>query len=153
MTKRTTYLIQRIVALGFTSEEAWQLRRISSTLSRWGELECGNDSGYIERDETTGKPRFYNARARYVQANDPRAWSIIPDRETGALTRLARIVAARNERERALDGPKLPDPDRDVISYHQTDPRGAAVYLLRASDVRAGEQLDSVYPRGLAVCV
>lgn len=136
MTKRTTDLIQRICALGFTSEEAWQLRRIEMTLHRWSELECGTDAGHIERDETTGLPRFYNARARYAQANDPRAWSIIPDRENGALRRLAAITVRHPE----------------IFGYHQTDPRGCALYLLRASDIRTGESIDSVYSRGLAVC-
>lgn len=150
MTKRTVSLIQRIVALGFTTEEAWQLRRIEMTLHRWAELECGTDAGHIERDETTGRPRFYNARARYVQANDPRAWTIIPDREAGALKRLARIVTVRNEREpNALH---LGWPDTRITAYHQTDPRGCALYLLRASDIRPGESTDSVYTRGLAVC-
>jgi hypothetical protein len=147
MTKRTTNLIQRTIALGFTSDEAWQLRRISRTLSRWGELECGTDAGHIERDEATGRPRFYNARARYVQANDPRAWSIIPDREAGALKRLHLLVAARNFRV---------DPtgsgEGRLQYFHQSDPRGCALYLVRASDIRPGEQLDSVYSRGLAVC-
>lgn len=35
--------------------------------------------------------------------------------------------------------------------YHQGDPRGCAVYVLRPGDVREGEDKGSVYSRGIAV--
>jgi hypothetical protein len=137
MTNRTTDLIQRIVALGFTTKEAWQLRRIEKTLHRWAEQTCGvgngNFSWSIERDETTGKP-FCVTHSQKAGSKARR--ESIPDRENGALRRLAAITVRHPE----------------IYGYHQTDPRGCALYLLRASDVRPGEQLDSVYPRGLAVC-
>lgn len=144
MTKRTIDLIQRIVAIGFTSEEAWQLRRISMTLRRWGELECGTDAGNLQRDEDGQQRPFFYPAGRHVAGKwfEPKPYAI-PDRESGALKRLAKIVTARFGR-----GPYV----GPILSYHQTDPRGCALYLLRASDVRPGEQLDSVYTRGLAVC-
>jgi hypothetical protein len=37
--------------------------------------------------------------------------------------------------------------------YHQGDPRGCALYVLRPNDVPAGESADSYYSRGIAVCV
>ena len=45
-----------LLNLGFTTDEAASLRRISLTLRRWYERECGDDYGCIERDETTGRP-------------------------------------------------------------------------------------------------
>jgi len=148
MTKRTTNLIQRTIALGFTSEEAWQLRRIEMTLHRWAEAECGDSNDHfswsIERDEATGKP--FRVVHPHKAGSKVRRESI-PDREAGALKRLHLTVAARNFRA---------DPtgsgDGRLQYHHQTDPRGCALYLVRASDVRPGEKLDEVYSRGLAVC-
>ena len=137
MTKRTTALIQRIVALGFTSEEAWKLRRIEMTLHRWSEQECGDSNDHcswsVERDEKTGKP-FRVVHPHKTGSKSRR--EAIADLETGALRRLAAITARYPE----------------IHGYHQTDPRGASLYLLRASDIRPGKEPDSVYSRGLAVC-
>lgn len=38
--------------------DAAALRRISMTLTRWHELECGTDRGHVKRDEKTGKPQL-----------------------------------------------------------------------------------------------
>ena len=53
---------QRCLNRGINLEkfEYLALRRISMTLSRWGELECGDSDNYkswsIERDKETDKP-------------------------------------------------------------------------------------------------
>jgi hypothetical protein len=121
---------------GMAYDDAVALRRIEMTLQRWGELECGDGNGVIERDEKTGVPYWYAANARYLGANDRRAYSRIADRERGALKRMAAIMA------------KYPG----VIAYHQGDPRGCAVYVIRSQDVPAGASVDSCYTRGVAVC-
>ena len=108
------------------------LRRCEMTLHRWCELECGTDAGHIERDEKTGKPRFFNARARYLTANDPRAWSIVPDRETGALKRV-RVICERY----------------GIDWYYQTDPRGCALYIAPRD---AGMNNMNYSTVGVAVC-
>lgn len=59
----------------------------------------------------------------------------VPDREAGALKRLAKIMA------------RYPS----LQSYVQTDPRGCALYILRPGDVPAGENAESYYTRGIAV--
>jgi hypothetical protein len=123
------------------------MRRIEMTLSRWGEAMC---NGEIQRDEKTGKP----FRGRYA----------IADREAGALKRLEKIVSARNARH----------PESLVHAYHQTDPRGCTLYVVRVSDLpdtndddmrrhsgdwplkseatRLQWALECYYTRGLAVC-
>lgn len=124
--------------LGFTYAEANQLRRISMTLQRWYELECGTDAGYIERDEGTGRPymvREYRGKQYRV---------ITADRETGAIKRLKAIINARNTRQAWLVHPTL-------SYYLQTDPRGAALYILRPQDVPAGESPAAYYSRGICV--
>lgn len=141
---RLTAQENALVSLGFTIDEAAALRRISMTLRRWHELECGIDAGCIERDDATGKPRFLSYSGR--------RWPV-PDREAGALRRLARIVAARNERQPAMSVVMLPDraaPDR-LETYIQPDPRGASLYILRPGDVPTGSDPASYYTRGICV--
>lgn len=128
-------VLSRLEEAGISYEHANALRRISMTLSRWGELECGDGHGMIERDEVTGKPYYYRSNHSYVDPHDPRARYRIADREKGALKRLQAIVAQYPE----------------FVAYHQTDPRGCAVYLVRKSDVPEGTNIDSVYNRGIAV--
>lgn len=115
--------------------DAESLRRISMTLHRWHELECGDGNGHIERDEKTGVPRYYNDRARYLGANDVRRGYAVPDRERGAMKRLVKIMA----RYPALQ------------FYVQGDPRGASLHILRPGDVPAGESTDGYYSCGVAV--
>jgi hypothetical protein len=127
--KRSSYdLLRRLEALGFTFEEARQLRRIEMTLRRWREAECNGD---IQRDETTGKPY-----RQYGNGSGPFQTCSVADRERGALKRLAKIMTSHP----------------DFIAYHQGDPRGCALYILAKKDVRRGEDVSAVYNRGLAVC-
>lgn len=141
---RLTHQNDTLRALGFTHDEAEALRRISMTLRRWHELECGDDNGHIERDEKTGTPRYFNP-------HDPRAWHVIPDREKGARKRLAAILKARNERPRFVNGHGFTTAPGAFDAYIQTDPRGAALYILRPGDVPAGASADSYYDRGICV--
>lgn len=124
MAKNDTNIAQvsRIVSL----DDAQALRRISMQLHRWHEYECGFENGGIERDETTGKCYWYNAM---TGKRTP-----CPDRETGALRKLDKIMKRYPE----------------LRAYVQGDPRGCALYLLRPDDAPAGKE-DSHYSRGIAV--
>lgn len=104
------------------------LRKAQITLHRWAEQECGDGNDYaswsIERDENTGIPY------RCVYPHDGKSYRTrIPDREAGALKRIA-DVCNRN----------------GLHFYHQGDPRGCALYvsksLLTADD----------YTRGVPCC-
>lgn len=132
---RQTIQADNLRALGFTQDEAEKLRRISMTLHRWHEMECGTDNGCIERDEATGKTFWLNAMTgrRFPT----------PDRETGARKRLASIMEAR-----AL---RVGSAHVTLAAYIQTDPRGAALYILRPGDVPEGKEPESYYSRGLCV--
>ena len=133
---RQTAQINTLVGLGFSTEEAVKLRRISMTLQRWYELECGSDGGCIERDEETGltywRSEYSGRRTR------------CPDRETGAVHRLRDIINARNVRQSHTEEPFL-------NYYLQTDPRGAALYILRPQDIPEGKDLASYYSRGICI--
>ena len=127
-------IIPRLMALGISYEHAHQLRRISMTLQRWFELECGTGEGQTtysverETDEDDSQPYMrvqYPTRDGYVDNR----WKIA-DRENGAKRRLARIMA---------NYPTL-------APYIQSDPRGAALYICKPEDVRADQ-----YSRGVAV--
>lgn len=114
------------VSLSF--DDANTLRRAELTLQRWAEGECGDGNDYaswaIERDEKTGIPY----RVTYPHKGDVRRYRIA-DREAGALRRV-REVCERN----------------GLSWFHQTDPRGCALYV-------SNEPLnDSDYTRGVACC-
>lgn len=123
----TEAMLGRLQSLNITRADAESLRRISMTLHRWHEMECGVDNGCIERDEMTKKTYWLNSMTGRR--------SPIADREAGALKRLAAIMARYPE----------------LASYVQGDPRGAALYILRPGDVPEGADVDSYYSRGIAV--
>lgn len=153
-----------LVSLGFTAEEAESLRRISRTLHRWHELECGNEHGCIERDEKTGRPMW-----GYHDSRNNRHAHPIRDRETGAKKRLAAILKAHGARlhvcpncqqwQRPENGGDCLNecarrgfaPPRKLSAFIQTDPRGAALYILRPGDVPEGARADAYYSRGICV--
>lgn len=152
---RQTRLFEVLQSLGFTQSEAEKLRRISMTLQRWHELECGTGEGQtmrsIERDgdEPDSKPylrvQFPTANG-YVDRRYP-----IADRETGARKRLARIVDQCNKaRITHMTGDKM-TPQDGLRFYVQGDPRGAALYILRPGDIPEGQTADSCYSRGICV--
>ena len=133
MDRQTFNMIDQLRSLGISQEDAFALRRISMTLHRWHELECGDASGWcLERDEKTGKPHLYRYSERMPMHKHV---SPTPDRETGALKRLAAIMS------------RYPS----LSSYVQGDPRGAALYILRPGDVPEGKDVDAYYSRGIAV--
>lgn len=129
---RQTHQQDTLRGLGFTNEEADKLRRISMTLQRWHELECGIDGGCVERDNN-GKTYWKN---EHSGRRTP-----IADRETGALKRLENIIKSRNTI-------RAEDP---LSFYVQTDPRGAALYILRPQDIPEGKDPAAYYSRGICV--
>ena len=146
--------------LGFTQHEADQLRRISMTLQRWHELECGDSNEYaswcIARGEwgprnTEGKREFVHNEdgkpfmERHSHTESKARYFSIPDRETGAKKRLAAILNSCNMARAGFA------KARPLGYYIQTDPRGAALYIIRPGDVPAGADVGSYYSRGICV--
>jgi hypothetical protein len=135
----TEEMLRRLERLGISRADAEALRRISMTLHRWHELECGTGEGQVTRsverdgDEPDSKPYM---RVQYPTANGyvDRRWAVA-DREAGARKRLAAIMA------------KYPT----LQAYIQGDPRGCALYILRPGDVPEGEDVSAYYSRGVAV--
>lgn len=131
MNKHTYDMIERVKRVGITEPDAWALRRISMTLSKWFEMECGNGNDYaswsIERDEETDKPylcTYPHTGAMYKRQ--------IPDREKGARKRLATIM----QRYPAL------------VAYVQTDPRGASLYIVKRSDLEGNRIVEQAQGAG-----
>lgn len=153
-------------ALGFTAGEAEQLRRISMTLHRWYEGECGTDRACIVRG------RWDREKGEFIyDADGPPHWELAggsgkgryirtPDREKGAVARLKAIIAAQNAR---ISDPNSKEAELHIHAtcaaklagsvgyYLQTDPRGAALYILRPGDVPDGGEAGSYYNRGICV--
>lgn len=131
------YNFNQLYNLGISHDDAIALRRISMTLHRWYEMECGDDNGYasycISRGKKTGKVFEYDDDGKPYLEMHPHSGSEtryleMADRERGAHKRLARIMA------------KYPQ----FNAFVQTDPRGCALYI--------GKNLtDSNYNCGVAV--
>lgn len=113
------------------------------TLHRWAEHEC---NGNIQREgeEGDGKPRWYSDYSIQNDAN-PKGYRIA-DREAGALKRLEKIIGERNNRYNSACG----DPGGHLRSYHQSDPRGCALYIVKEGDLKDLD-INSAYTRGIAV--
>jgi hypothetical protein len=136
--------IRALCNIGIAYDDAVALRRISMTLHRWHELECGLGNDFASwsiargRKDTGGAFEYDESGAPYIERHDhsdKASYSRIPDRERGAQKRLAKIMA------------RYPT----LSAYVQTDPRGAALYILRPGDVPAGEDVNAYYSRGIAV--
>ena len=152
--------LSTLQAAGISWDDACALRRISMTLHRWHELECGDGDAYSSWCLVRGKltstrvktERGLNVRRDLFEYNDsgaphmerhyysatiqgPPVYHRVVDRERGAQKRLAKIMA------------RYPG----FQAYVQTDPRGCALYILRPGDVPAGSDVSSCYNRGIAV--
>jgi hypothetical protein len=128
--ERIARLYSQTGRLGLSAEETSALVRIERTLHRWSEMECGDDRGCIERDGDSGDG------VPYWRSADGRHGHRIPDREAGALRRLARVMELHP----------------NLVAYHQGDPRGCALYILSKHDIPEGTSIDSIYSRGVAIC-
>lgn len=151
--------------LGFTPDEAEQLRRISATLHGWHEKEAGTDNGpgtdsyCIVRGRLEGcEFTYYDDGAPYWEhagASGRNRYTRTPDLERGAMRRLKAIMARVNaERAQTFTTPRPrggPAPLEPLGYYIQGDPRGAALYILRPGDVPADGKADSYYSRGICV--
>ena len=126
---RQTELLRKLEAHGFTESEFDRLRRISMTLHRWAEHEC---NGEIEVDD--------DGKAFHVSQGFAPSWKETryptANREAGALKRLSVIMAGHP----------------GWTYYHQTDPRGAALYLVEVDRLVAGTCIDSCYS-SIGICV
>ena len=102
---------ERALHVLISLDDADTLRRAALTLQRWSELRCGVDgyngaTVYVEQDEQTG------VWHRYVSTYSGVHKTRTADRQTGALKRVQAICTKHN-----------------LHYYHQTDPRGAPIYL------------------------
>ena len=137
-------VIERLASVGIAYGDAVGLHRISMTLRRWHELECGDGNDYASWTVTRGRKEggvFVHDEngkpfiERHAHSENKARYSAIPDRDLGAKRRLAAIMA------------KYPT----LSAYIQTDPRGAALYILRSGDVPEGADVSAYYSRGIAV--
>lgn len=132
---RKAHTLAALERHGFTGPEFCQLRRISNTLQRWHERECNEDIRRHEEGPRKGK--LYGVRHvkgwddKWIERRYP-----VRDMEAGAMARLNRIMADHLA----------------FVAYVQTDPRGAALYLVEKSKLKDGVSLDSVYS-SIGICI
>lgn len=128
---RKSEVLANLVSAGITREDATRLREIAMELHRWFELECGTSAGIIQQDETTGVWTRHDMTSRGYSEHGYE----IQDREVKSKAKLL-IIMARYPALRY---------------YIQSDPRGAALYILRPGDIPPGENANAYYTRGIAV--
>ena len=116
-----------LALLGISFYDCGRLARIALTLHRWDELLCGTAEGHIEIDEKTGKPWFVCAR---TSQRFP-----VPNRGAAAIKRLSAIM----------------DAYPTLKACHQTDPRGASLWIVRKQDIPPRVHVSDCYSRGVAV--
>lgn len=126
-TERIGRLFVQMHNLGFTPSETSTLLKAERVLHRWAEEEC---NGTIQRDDN-GKP-FRRVTWQECPGRVPSQG--IPDREAAAYRRIETLM----ERHPGL------------WWYHQTDPRGCALYVGRVMDL-GDRELSSSYHKGFAV--
>jgi hypothetical protein len=168
--QRYVWLYEALRSHGITQDEVDTLLRCSRALHTWAEHECNGEiqrdsdsyiicsqgncakTSYVSAEEAKG-PLSINCPAcgdpapikRHVATGKPYwtrdtsdpSWRYpTPDREAGALKRAATIAEAHG-----------------LTIYHQGDPRGCCLYLLRPGDVPEGSDPGSCYSNGIAVCI
>lgn len=123
---RQTCQMDACARLGLSREEHDILRRASMRLHRWAEMECNHD---VQRDEKTNK-----VTVRYCRSDGMMSKAFAtPDRETPALARCQAIADKHG-----------------LVFYHQSDPRGVAVYIGKAESLR-GHSIESNYSQLLCI--
>jgi hypothetical protein len=148
--QRYVWLCEALKNHGITQDEVDTLLRCQRVLHTWAEHECNGD---IERDEVTGKCFWMNH-------DKDRRSTRTPDREAGALKRIAAILAPHAPKQYTADtcpgrpcGADCDHTSPGLTFYHQGDPRGCCLYLLRPGDVPTGKDPGSCYSNGIAVCI
>lgn len=122
------WIINALANHGINRRDAETLIRAEMTLHRWAERTCGDGSGWvIERDDTGAAWNVYHDVGKTRRYR-------VRDLESGALRRIDAICRAAG-----------------VSYYHQTDPRGAALYIIRG-DIPEDAHVASCYNRGICVC-
>lgn len=121
-----------------SESDARTLRRAEKTLRRWGERECGDSynshggrghtSVSLERDEQTGHPFEVRILTNLECGTSHTIRNRVPDLERGALARVAEVCQRLG-----------------FVFYHQTDPRGASLYVGPAD--RLPGPIDQYYDR------
>jgi hypothetical protein len=124
-----------LIALGFSKDECNKLRRISNTLRRWYELNCNEDmrQGFMrdgilvdcanpEECKRLGQTcKTYITKYATMRGGKDFTFAI-RNNETAAIKRLDAMISKNNAAGKTL-----------VAYYLQTDPRGAALYVIPMS--------------------
>ena len=140
----------RLQNVGFSIAEANKLFSIQKKLRRWGEALC---NGEIFIDEFTGSACRYFSRDYYGNRHDAKGREsfVIPNVEKISLRQTQAIIDACNSRQ-----DRHPINGDYLLAYHQTDPRGCALFIVPRNELMGSENrilpIDEYYTRGIAIC-
>jgi len=105
----------------FTTAEWSALKRCAATMRRWDE-DCCN--GVIQYDDNDSNPRRYSVD-RWNSFTIP--GPVVADKSKAAIEKAGKIAAKHG-----------------LSVYHQSVPRGCALYVFSAADLR-GRKIDECY--------
>lgn len=177
MNRDTLQMFTRLHDAGITPSDALALRRISMTLHRWHELECGggNDHGSwcitrgrkgtvytctqcghvgegVNNCDGCGDPAPVRSTNGFMHDDDGKPYlehhHYLHGKGKDTVTYSPLFDRERGAHKRlAAIMARYPE----LVSYVQTDPRGCALYILKRADV-GDSPIDQVYSsRGIAV--
>jgi len=105
----------------FNATEWETLKRLARTLHKWAEDECNGAIQWEGIDEETPRRYYADSHGCYSKPGP-----IIRNKEQECLKTAARLVAAHG-----------------LSIYHQSDPRGVALYVYNAADAKG--RIDELY--------
>lgn len=166
--RETEAMLSRLQSLGISRADAESLRRISMTLHRWHELECGDSDEHGSWTVTRGRSEM--RYGQHADGHGPHRVFLYDDNGKPFIehhVHMWRRDPATGKQVCRTATLYTPTPDREagarkrlaeimaryptLTAYVQGDPRGAALYILRPGDVPAGEDVGAYYNRGIAV--
>ena len=150
-----------LIALGFSQGECNKLRRISEDLHTWYEMECNycimtgfmRDGEFVECSNREECKELGSTCKAYIQRSGQSPITLIPDSEhleKKATKQLDAMIQDHNASGKPL-----------VAYYLQTDPRGAALYIIpmaryeeycTMTNRKSDGQFDAIYI-SVGICV
>lgn len=110
-TREMMIAIEKQLHVLMASDDVTTLRRYASRLSRWDELQCGASDGHVEYNEQLGYWERYSA-GEVVNGEYVKTKKRTPNVGEGAYRAITEVCKRY-----------------DIHWYHQSDPRGCAVYI------------------------
>ncbi len=137
--------IDTLTKAGISYQDATALRRISMTLHRWHELECGDGNSY----GSWAIVRRHKGRTKPVEG-----FNATFDHDDQGKPFLEHHHYRHGNGKDYTSYTPMADREREIMACYpafQSYVQGGALYILRPEDAAFGDDLSTHYTRGIAV--